>query len=158
MTTTNPADPPDPYAAQQPAFPHRDLYDVRPQGSALRRGRGWMLAGAIGLMIVGVVASDWMTDSRPAVASNGLVKSFGVYGIPEEKAVAEMPKPPEQDAKKEEVKKAKAAPKKREKVLGMANAFEDPSRTRANREVSSWNSSGSGKRPVANQRQSILGN
>jgi hypothetical protein len=159
MSATAPpqVDPPDPYAIQQPVFPHQDLYEVRPQGSSFRRGRGWALTGLIVLAIGGIIASDWISKSRPAVASNGMVDRFGVSSIPDETTIT--PPPAEVKAVGPEKKGKPKAPPKRKSALGMGNGFDNPSESYAAREVASWNSSGNGSRSaVANRRQSALGN
>lgn len=150
-------DPPDPYAIQKPAFPHQDLYEVRPQGSPFRRGRGWALTCLIVLAIGGIIASDWISKSRPAVASNSMVDRFGVSSIPDEATVT--PPPAEVKAPESEKKSKPKAPPKRKSALGMGNGYDNPSESYASREVASWNSSGNGSRSaVAKHRQSALGN
>ena len=149
---------PDPYAlTHQPQFPAEDLNEVRPTGSTIRRGRGWIFVGVVVLAIGGIIASDWMSKSRPARAT-GTVTAYGVGAIPLKDATPEE----KAEAAKAEEKKAKpkkAEPTKRETALGRSDTFENPVQKYAEREVSSWNPSASKKDAdsFANRRKSALG-
>jgi hypothetical protein len=153
----------DPYAVQGPAFPTQDLFEVRPTGSTIRRGRGWIFVGVVVAAIVGIIAMDWVSKSKPVKASQP-VTAYGLGTIPlkdakPEERAAEIKK----EERKEEEKKApqkvvKAAPR-RHSALGGSDQFENPSQRYAEREVTSWNpESGSrkSKESIANHRKSAL--
>src|SRR3954462_10483416 len=94
----------DPYAVQGPAFPTQDLFEVRPTGSTIRRGRGWIAVAVVVLAIVGIIAMDWVSKSKPVKASQP-VTAYGLGNIPLKEAT------PQQQAvavKKEEQKAEKA--------------------------------------------------
>jgi len=154
----------DPYADTTPKFPIQDLYEVRPSGSAFKRGKGWMLVVGVVLVMGGIIAWDKWSKAKPAEAATPAVHAYGVGNIPLKDAMptqaAEQPAAQEQaktEEKKQERKKVAAKPLPRRKsVLGMASAFEDPSHKRAQREVSSWNPTGRNE-TVATRRESALG-
>jgi hypothetical protein len=157
---------PDPYAttpgASPGAFPTQDLYEVRPKGGTLRRGRGWLLVAGVVLAIVGIIASDKWSKSKTAVASQP-VTAYGVGNIPlKDMEIKETPV----DATKPEEKKVAVAkpppapPPRKGGVLGRSDAFENPSQKYAEREVASWNASPGrvkGNESIANPRRTVLG-
>jgi hypothetical protein len=115
-----------------------------------------MLTGVVLFAIGAIVASNWISKSRPVLASNGPVTQFGVHGIPDEETIP-LPLVVTPQAEPEKPKKAKAPPL-RKSALGMASAHDNPSESRASREVASWNPSGHSNPAIANRRQSALGN
>jgi|SRR4051812_18579881 hypothetical protein len=129
----------DPYTTQAPIFPTQDLFEVRPTGSTIRRGRGWIVVAVVLAAIVGIIAVDWASKSKPVKASPP-VTAYGLGNIPlkdakPEKRAAEVKK---EEEKKSPRKGVKAAPR-RHSALGGADQFENPSQRYAEREVTSWN-------------------
>jgi hypothetical protein len=159
--STTPTADRDPYDASGPVFPTKDFDEVRPTGANFRVGRGWIFVAVLVLAMGGIIASDQLSKSSPAKAQ-GQVGAIGFGSVPEPNVRPE-PEAKPAAAKTEETKQVKggqAPPPKRKTALGRKDSFDNPVEVRAAREVASWNPSQKqkGGEPVANRRQSALGN
>lgn len=152
----------DPYDASGPDFPTKDFDEVRPTGANFRVGRGWIFVALLVLAMGGIIASDQLSKSSPAKAQ-GQVGNIGFGSVPEPNVRPEPVEAKPAEAKVEVAKTpkgGKAPPPKRKTALGRKDGFDNPVEVRAAREVASWNPSQKqkGGEPVANRRQSALGN